>query len=257
MPSPSAPSTQATALGQIAPHRVVLRRASSAPTIQMPRSFSSRSVRARLVTMMYGHAVGRAAGHLDHRGAHARRTVLGRDHRVHAGGIGHAQAGAEIVRVGDAVEHQQQRRLGEPCRAGRRGSSPAHRSAPRATTPWWLPAGHAVQAPPHRPASRARSALSASFTRSRMRASRARAVDSRVPAPSSGCAAQPRDDGVKAVDEARGATQLGEARLRQPNRSCSSRSTRTSFTRMRSAEADSASPVRSPSSWWRAASKWK
>ena len=37
--------------------------------------------------------------------------VLGGDHGVHASAIGHAQAGAQIVGVGHAVEYQQQRRL--------------------------------------------------------------------------------------------------------------------------------------------------
>jgi hypothetical protein len=37
--------------------------------------------------------------------------VLGGDHGVHACTIGHTQAGAQIVRVGHAVEHQQQRGL--------------------------------------------------------------------------------------------------------------------------------------------------
>ena len=37
--------------------------------------------------------------------------VLRRDHRVRAGAVGDAQAGAEVVRVGDAVEDEDQRRL--------------------------------------------------------------------------------------------------------------------------------------------------
>ena len=34
-----------------------------------------------------------------------------RNHGVHPHGVGHAQAGAEVVRVGDAVEYEQQGRL--------------------------------------------------------------------------------------------------------------------------------------------------
>jgi hypothetical protein len=40
-------------------------------------------------------------------------AILGDDDRLGAEGIGAAQAGAEIVRIGDAVEDQQQRRLGD------------------------------------------------------------------------------------------------------------------------------------------------
>ena len=40
------------------------------------------------------------------------RAILRDDQRVHAERIRAAQAGAEVVRIGHAVEHQQQRRLG-------------------------------------------------------------------------------------------------------------------------------------------------
>jgi len=56
-----------------------------------------------------GHRLGRAAGDLGHRRVDAHRVVLRRHYRVRAGAIGHAQAGAEVVGVGDAVEHQHQR----------------------------------------------------------------------------------------------------------------------------------------------------
>lgn len=55
------------------------------------------------------HHFGSAAGDLAHRGVEGRRLVLGHDHRLHSGSIGGAQAGAEIVRIGHPVEHQQQR----------------------------------------------------------------------------------------------------------------------------------------------------
>jgi len=37
--------------------------------------------------------------------------ILRRDHRVGAGTVGHPQAGAQVVRIGHAVEDQQERRL--------------------------------------------------------------------------------------------------------------------------------------------------
>ncbi|MNE37023.1 hypothetical protein D3C80_1308610 [compost metagenome] len=52
---------------------------------------------------------GRAAGHFTYRGGQGRRLVLGHDHRQGTGRIGGAQAGAEVVRVGNAIEHQNQR----------------------------------------------------------------------------------------------------------------------------------------------------
>jgi hypothetical protein len=64
---------------------------------------------------------------------------------MRAGTVGHAQAGAEVVRVGHAVEHQHQRRhprghLVEHVveRVLRQASA----DSTRATTPWWrsLPA---------------------------------------------------------------------------------------------------------------------
>ena len=37
--------------------------------------------------------------------------VLGRDHSVGASAVGHTQASPQVVRIGDTVEHQQQRRF--------------------------------------------------------------------------------------------------------------------------------------------------
>ena len=54
------------------------------------------------------HGFGRAAGDLGDRGVDAGGMVLGRDHGLRASAVGHPQAGAQIVRVGHAVEHQQQ-----------------------------------------------------------------------------------------------------------------------------------------------------
>ena len=58
-----------------------------------------------------GHGFGRAAGDFAHGGVQPRAFVFGRDYGVHAHSVGGAQARAEVVRVGDAVEHQQKRRL--------------------------------------------------------------------------------------------------------------------------------------------------
>ena len=60
-----------------------------------------------------GHGFGGAAGHFAHGGVQADAAVFRRNHGVYAHGVGHAQAGAEVVWVGDAVEDEQQGRLGE------------------------------------------------------------------------------------------------------------------------------------------------
>ena len=57
-----------------------------------------------------GHGVGGAAGHTLDGAVQAHRAVSRRDHRVHAGRVGRAQAGAQVVRIGHAVQDQQQRR---------------------------------------------------------------------------------------------------------------------------------------------------
>jgi hypothetical protein len=59
------------------------------------------------------HRVGGAAGDLDDCGVETAGLVLGRHHRMRSGRIGDAQTGAEVVRIGDAVEHQQQGRLAQ------------------------------------------------------------------------------------------------------------------------------------------------
>jgi hypothetical protein len=69
--------------------------------VQGPRQVGDHEVR---------HRLGGAARHLGDGGVDADRMVLGRHHRMGAGPVGHAQAGAEVVRVGHAVEHQHQRR---------------------------------------------------------------------------------------------------------------------------------------------------
>ena len=110
-PAPSAPSTSASGPVSSASNSD-FGAWSSAPTIQISRSFSQRSVRARFVTWISGTRFGGAGRDLAHRRREAGRPVARHDDRVRAGGIGGAQAGAEVVRVLHAVQHQQQRRRG-------------------------------------------------------------------------------------------------------------------------------------------------
>jgi hypothetical protein len=60
-----------------------------------------------------GHRIGGAGSSLDGHRGQAGGTVLGGDDRVHAEGVGAAQAGAQVVGIGDAVQDQQQGRLGQ------------------------------------------------------------------------------------------------------------------------------------------------
>ena len=55
--------------------------------------------------------VGGAAGRFRDSSVDADRAVLRHDHRMRAERVCAAQAGAQVVRIGDAVEHEQQRRL--------------------------------------------------------------------------------------------------------------------------------------------------
>jgi hypothetical protein len=70
-------------------------------------------VRARFVTVIDGHGVGRATRRLGNGRIHADRAILRHHDRMRAEHVGAAQARAEVVRIGDAVEHEQQRRLGK------------------------------------------------------------------------------------------------------------------------------------------------
>ena len=79
--------------------------------MRMSRSFSSPSVRARLVTMKYGTVSAAPLADLGDGRVDADGVVLGRDDGVRARAVGDAQAGAEVVRVGDAVEDEDERRL--------------------------------------------------------------------------------------------------------------------------------------------------
>ena len=51
----------------------------------------------------------RAAGHFLRRRIQLSGTIFWHDHRMHAGGVSATQAGAEVVRIGYAVEDQQER----------------------------------------------------------------------------------------------------------------------------------------------------
>ncbi len=59
----------------------------------------------------HGHRIGGAARRLRDRRVDADRAVLRHDHGVRAEGIRAAQARAQVVRIGDAVENEEQRRL--------------------------------------------------------------------------------------------------------------------------------------------------
>ena len=58
-----------------------------------------------------GNALCRTAGDLEHRLGQAHSAILRRNHRMRTDRIGHAQAGPQIVRVLNAVEHQQESRF--------------------------------------------------------------------------------------------------------------------------------------------------
>ena len=55
-----------------------------------------------------GHGFRRTAGNFAYGGVQPRAFVFGRDYGVHAHCVCRAQASAEIVRIGDAVQHQQE-----------------------------------------------------------------------------------------------------------------------------------------------------
>ena len=83
----------------------------------------------------------RARGGLGHRAGHLHRAVLGDDHAVGAQRVGRADDGAQVVRVLDAVEHDDQRRVARGLRPRRAvlqlGVLRSSRSS--ATTPWCTP----------------------------------------------------------------------------------------------------------------------
>jgi hypothetical protein len=125
--------------------------------------------------------------------------VLGDDQRVHAQGVRHAQAGTEIVRIGHAVQNQQQRGLFEALedgvevpRGGRsldpRGDALVARVTRHAVEPGALHHDHAHTARLRRLRQVAHAAVAA------------RLIDvDLVDVPR--FAPQPADDGVKSVDE--------------------------------------------------------
>ncbi len=77
------------------------------PDIFIPQTFHGPGQVGYLAKRQVGKSAG--GGLFDHAG-HRAGAVPGNDHAVTAGGIGAAQNGAEIVRIGDAVEKQQERR---------------------------------------------------------------------------------------------------------------------------------------------------
>ena len=226
-PAPSAPSTRATgprrssvverALGVVAG-------ADDADVALLQLVQRARQVGDHQV----GHRLGRAAGDLGHRGIQAHGVVLRRDDGVRAGTVGHAQAGAQVVRVGHAVEHQHQRRAA--ARASSTSSSEwrCASGVTRATTPWWRgcrPAGAGARRRCRSacaPASRARS------TNWRMRASRRAGVDMDL---DDGCGRglQPHGDGMEAEQDL-GAHRANASRRRGAARAPMLRRTIAPFT---------------------------
>ena len=107
MPPPSAPSTSASGRFKSAAYRVCGGLAVGSDHPNTP--FLEQIDRAGEV----GHArhrneFGGARRHLAHHPVHRGRAVLGDEHRMRARGIGRAQTGAQIVRIGDPIEDQQQ-----------------------------------------------------------------------------------------------------------------------------------------------------
>ena len=109
-PLPSEPTTSTS--GSVAYGRSVIDTSPppSSPTTNTPAALSPCSVRTRLVTRATGHARRRTRGHLPRRRRHARRTPLRHEHAVGAERPGGPQHGAEVARVGHAVERHDQRR---------------------------------------------------------------------------------------------------------------------------------------------------
>ncbi len=110
-PAPSAPSTHATGPLTSASNR--LSPPASAPRIQTPLRLEVPQRPREIGDGDDRDRVGGAARCLGHRRIDPDRAVLRDDDRVRAERVGVAQAGAEVVRIGDAVEDEQQRRFGE------------------------------------------------------------------------------------------------------------------------------------------------
>ena len=110
MPLPSAPKTSATGPPRssvVDRARRVLGGADDADVALLQLAERARQVGDHEVR----HRLGGAARDLGDGRVDADRVVLRRDHGVRAGAVGDAQAGAEVVRIGDAVEHEHERRL--------------------------------------------------------------------------------------------------------------------------------------------------
>jgi hypothetical protein len=82
-----------------------------------------------------GDRLGSAAGDLHGRLRQADGAILGRDDRVRADGVGDAQAGAEVVRILNAVEDEQERPVRRACRERRRASRGAASRRPWRSLP--------------------------------------------------------------------------------------------------------------------------
>ena len=133
-PEPSAPNTSASGPRQVERvdrARRVFGRADDADVALLQLAERAREVGDHEVR----HRLGGAARHLGDRRVDADRMVLRRDHGMRAGAVGDAQAGAEVVRIGDAVEHQHQRRAAAPHRACRRANANAAAARPARPRP--------------------------------------------------------------------------------------------------------------------------
>ncbi len=74
----------------------------------MPRSLSALQGAREIGHAGDGNEFGGARRHFAHDPVHRRGSILGDHHGVGARGIGGAQAGAEVVRVGYPIQDQQQ-----------------------------------------------------------------------------------------------------------------------------------------------------
>ncbi len=107
MPPPSAPNTSASGRFKSAPYRVSSASA-SVPTTQIAALLQHREGSHQIGHARDRHEFGGACRDFAYHPVDRGGTILRDDDHVHAGRIGRTQAGSQIVRVGDPVEHQQQ-----------------------------------------------------------------------------------------------------------------------------------------------------
>ena len=108
-PPPSAPSTHATGPPTSASNR--FSPPASAPRIQTPLLLEVAQRACEIGHRDHGHRIGGATRRLRDRRVDADGAVLRHDHGVRAEGVRAAQARAQVVRIRDAVENEEQQRL--------------------------------------------------------------------------------------------------------------------------------------------------